>query len=202
MSSEYDFLFKLLLIGDSGVGKSSMLLRFADNEFTGNYISTIGVDFKIRTIKQNDKIIKLQLWDTAGQERFRTITTSYYRGSHGILIIYDITDRVSFNNIKLWLNECENFASKGVIKILVGAKCDLKEKRKVSVEEATEFAENNNMQFIETSSKDTINIDNAFIMLANEIKKKTLDTHMINNKKEVMVLLNKFNSHENNTSCC
>eukprot|EP00397_Hematodinium_sp_SG-2012_P055492 GEMP01067782.1.p1 GENE.GEMP01067782.1~~GEMP01067782.1.p1 ORF type:complete len:243 (+),score=21.20 GEMP01067782.1:73-801(+) len=105
MNPEYDYLFKLLLIGDSGVGKSCLLLRFADNTYTESYISTIGVDFKIRTIEQEGKVVKLQIWDTAGQERFRTITSSYYRGAHGIIIVYDVTDRESFNNVKHWIEQ-------------------------------------------------------------------------------------------------
>uniref|UniRef100_A0A915I0H3 Uncharacterized protein n=1 Tax=Romanomermis culicivorax TaxID=13658 RepID=A0A915I0H3_ROMCU len=99
MNPEYDYLFKLLLIGDSGVGKSCLLLRFADDTYTDSYISTIGVDFKIRTIELDGKTIKLQIWDTAGQERFRTITSSYYRGAHGIIVVYDITDQVSIRTV-------------------------------------------------------------------------------------------------------
>merc|ERR1711966_349389 len=98
MKPDYDYLFKLLLIGDSGVGKSCLLLRFADDKWTDSYISTIGVDFKIRTIELDGKTIKLQIWDTAGQERFRTISSTYYRGAHGIIVVYDITDNESFNN--------------------------------------------------------------------------------------------------------
>lgn len=103
MAGEYDHLFKVLLIGDSGVGKSCLLLRFADDSYTESYISTIGVDFKIRNFTLEGKKIKLQMWDTAGQERFRTIISSYYRGAHGIIIVYDITDLESFNNVKIWL---------------------------------------------------------------------------------------------------
>uniref|UniRef100_A0A8C6PJH6 RAB35, member RAS onco family n=1 Tax=Nothobranchius furzeri TaxID=105023 RepID=A0A8C6PJH6_NOTFU len=105
MARDYDYLFKLLIIGDSGVGKSSLLLRFADNTFSGSYITTIGVDFKIRTVELNGEKVKLQIWDTAGQERFRTITSTYYRGTHGVIVVYDVTSAESFVNVKRWLHE-------------------------------------------------------------------------------------------------
>merc|ERR1711965_386176 len=111
---EYDYLFKLLLIGDSGVGKSCLLLRFADDTYTETYISTIGVDFKIRTVEIDQKVIKLQIWDTAGQERFRTITSSYYRGAHGIIVVYDVTDEESFTAVERWMTEIERFAGPDV----------------------------------------------------------------------------------------
>merc|ERR1740130_882215 len=120
-----DYLFKLLLIGDSGVGKSCLLLRFADDKWTDSYISTIGVDFKIRTIELDGKTIKLQIWDTAGQERFRTISSTYYRGAHGIIVVYDITNMVSFDNVKRWLTEIDKYARENVNKLLVGNKMDL-----------------------------------------------------------------------------
>lgn len=124
-------MFKLLLIGDSGVGKSCLLLRFADDTYTESYISTIGVDFKIRTIDLDGKTIKLQIWDTAGQERFRTITSSYYRGAHGIIVVYDCTDQDTFNNVKQWLEEIDRYACDNVNKLLVGNKCDLHTKKVV-----------------------------------------------------------------------
>ncbi|XP_048367458.1 ras-related protein ORAB-1-like isoform X1 [Sphaerodactylus townsendi] len=139
MNPEYDYLFKLLLIGDSGVGKSCLLLRFADDTYTESYISTIGVDFKIRTIELDGKTIKLQIWDTAGQERFRTITSSYYRGAHGIIVVYDVTDQESYNNVKQWLQEIERYASENVNKLLVGNKCDLTTKKVVDYTTAKEF---------------------------------------------------------------
>jgi Ras-related protein Rab-1A len=116
-----DYLFKLLLIGDSGVGKSCLLLRFADDTYTESYISTIGVDFKIRTLELDGKTIKLQIWDTAGQERFRTITSSYYRGAHGIIVVYDVTDQESFNNVKQWMNEIDRYANDKVRNCLVSS---------------------------------------------------------------------------------
>ncbi|ESS31111.1 putative small GTP binding protein rab1a, partial [Toxoplasma gondii RUB] len=165
-----DYLFKLLLIGDSGVGKSCLLLRFADDTYTESYISTIGVDFKIRTIDLDGKTVKLQIWDTAGQERFRTITSSYYRGAHGIIIVYDVTDRESFNNVKNWMMEIDKYAMEGVSKLLVGNKCDLTSKRTVTYEEGKEFADSCNMRFIETSAKNAHNVEQAFHIMASEIK--------------------------------
>lgn len=170
MSAEYDHLFKLLLIGDSGVGKSCLLLRFADDTYTESYISTIGVDFKIRNVEQDGKNIKLQIWDTAGQERFRTITSSYYRGAHGIIIVYDITDLDSFNNVKTWLTEIEKFASDNVNKLLVGNKCDLTAQRQVDTQVAKEFADSLGIPFLETSAKTSTNVEQAFTKMTGEIK--------------------------------
>jgi Ras-related protein Rab-1A len=115
----------VLLIGNSGVGKSSLLVRFAEDIFTDNFMPTIGVDFKIKTVDVDSKQIKLQIWDTAGQERFKTITSSYYKGAHGIIVVYDITDRESFSNIQTWMAEVEKHASDNISRILVGNKCDL-----------------------------------------------------------------------------
>ncbi|CCD16567.1 unnamed protein product [Trypanosoma congolense IL3000] len=172
MSSEYDHLFKLLLIGDSGVGKSCLLLRFADDSYTESYISTIGVDFKIRTLNLDGKVIKLQIWDTAGQERFRTITSSYYRGAHGIIIVYDTTDMESFNNVKSWLSEIDKFASESVNKLLVGNKCDLVTKKAVDTQMAQEFADSLGIPFLETSAKEAANVEKAFVEMAKNIKKR------------------------------
>eukprot|EP01132_Coremiostelium_polycephalum_P005404 gene5404-6741_t len=161
----------LHVIGDSGVGKSCMLLRFADNRFTDSYISTIGVDFCIRTIELDGKKIKLQIWDTAGQERFKTITTSYYRGAHGLIIVYDITNMDSFNSIKRWLIDVDRFASPSVLKLIVGNKCDLNSKRAVDLKTAKKYADELNIPIMETSAKDSTAIDEAFIRLASDIKK-------------------------------
>ena len=170
MNPEYDYLYKLLLIGDSGVGKSCLLLRFADNTYTESYISTIGVDFKVRTIELEKKTIKLQIWDTAGQERFRTITSSYYRGAHGIIVVFDVTDQVSYNNVKQWLKEIERYACENVNKLLVGNKCDLDDKRQVAHETAKEFADDLQISYIETSAKNATNVDETFIKIAEEIR--------------------------------
>ena len=153
MNAEYDYLFKLLLIGDSGVGKSCLLLRFADDTYTESYISTIGVDFKIRTIQLEGKTIKLQIWDTAGQERFRTITSSYYRGAHGIIVVYDVTEMETFNNVKQWLHEIDRYASEGVNKLLVGNKADLVTKKQVETQAAKEFADSLGIPFLEVPAR-------------------------------------------------
>jgi len=168
--SDYDYLFKLLLIGDSGTGKSCLLLRFADHTYTESYISTIGVDFKIRTVELDGKTIKLQIWDTAGQERFRTITSSYYRGAHGIIVVYDCTDLDSFNNVKQWLNEIDRYASENVQKLLVGNKVDLVSKKVVDYDTAKDFADKLNISFLETSAKAATNVEKAFLTMAAEIK--------------------------------
>jgi len=168
---EYDLLLKILVIGDSGVGKSCMLLRFADNSFTDSYISTIGVDFKIRTINIEGKKIKLQIWDTAGQERFKTITTSYYRGAHGLIIVYDITSMDSFNSIKKWLIDVDRFASPNVLKLIVGNKSDLAHRRAVDYKVAKKFGDDLGIPLIEASAKDSVNIEEAFLQLATNIKR-------------------------------
>ena len=169
-SPEYDYLFKLLLIGDSGVGKSCLLLRFADDSYTESYISTIGVDFKIRTIEMDGKTLKLQIWDTAGQERFRTITSSYYRGAHGIIVVYDVTDEESFRNVKQWLGEIKTYASQDVTRLLVGNKCDLPPSKRVITEEmGREFAESLGIEFLETSAKNASNVEEAFGSMAQQI---------------------------------
>jgi len=169
---EYDYLFKLLLIGDSGVGKSCLLLRFADDTYTESYISTIGVDFKIRTLDLSGKTCKLQIWDTAGQERFRTITSSYYRGAHGIIVVYDVTDKESFNNVKHWMQEIEKYAADGVNKLLIGNKCDLSSKKVVSYDEAKELSDSLNVSFMETSAKNAHNVEQAFQKMAGDIKER------------------------------
>merc|ERR1711900_138626 len=158
----YDFLIKLLLIGDSGVGKSCCLLRFSEDSFTPSFITTIGIDFKIRTIELDGKRVKLQIWDTAGQERFRTITTAYYRGAMGILLVYDVTDERSFNNIRTWFSNVEQHATEGVNKILIGNKCDWEDRRVVSTERGQQLADELGIPFLEVSAKSNINVEKAF----------------------------------------
>jgi Ras-related protein Rab-35 len=171
MAREYDHLFKLLIIGDSGVGKSSLLLRFADNVFSGTYITTIGVDFKIRTIDVNGERVKLQIWDTAGQERFRTITSTYYRGTHGVLVVYDVTSGESFANVQRWLHEIDQNCDV-VNRILVGNKDDDPDRKVVLTVDAQRFAERMQIQLFETSAKENKNVEEMF----RAITKLALDT--------------------------
>ena len=152
LSPDYDYLFKLLLIGDSGVGKSCLLLRFADDTYTESYISTIGVDFKIRTIELEGKTVKLQIWDTAGQEKYKSIARSYYKLANGVLLVYDVTRRETFDKVKSWLEELRANSSKGVKVVLIGNKTDLIDQRMVSLEEGKKLAIDNNMFFWETSA--------------------------------------------------
>ncbi|POI35731.1 hypothetical protein CIB84_000519 [Bambusicola thoracicus] len=191
MAKTYDYLFKLLLIGDSGVGKTCALFRFSEDAFNATFISTIGIDFKIRTIELDGKRIKLQIWDTAGQERFRTITTAYYRGAMGIMLVYDITNEKSFENIRNWVRNIEEHASPDVEKMILGNKCDANDKRQVSREQGEKvsvtdcipsspaqmlrvkaLAASFGIKFMETSAKANINIENAFFTLARDIKAK------------------------------
>lgn len=176
MNPDYDYLFKILLIGNSGVGKSSLLLRFADDTFTDNFMPTIGVDFKIRTLEVDGRTIKLQIWDTAGQERFKTITSSYYKGAHGIIVVYDITDKESFKNIDTWMTEVEKHASDNVSRILVGNKWDLDESRQVSTDEGKELADQHNIRFMETSAKESSHVEEAFTLMTKEIKSRVVHT--------------------------
>lgn len=184
-TNEYDYLFKLLIIGDSGVGKSSLMNRFSDNIFTESYINTIGVDFKIRTINMDGKMIKLQIWDTAGQERFRTIVSSYYRGAHGIMIVFDITDKETFMNVRMWCEEIKKHAAPNVRTMLIGNKADFNTKRQVDFTEAKEFADNMNMTYFETSAKTALNVEKSFYELASMLKNNMVVT---NNKPDIKVI--------------
>lgn len=174
-NASYDFLIKLLLIGDSGVGKSSLLLRFSDDSFSTSFITTIGIDFKIKTIELDGKRIKLQIWDTAGQERFRTITTAYYRGAMGILLVYDVTDEQSFQNIRNWIRNIEQHASDNVDKLLIGNKCDMVSEKQVEAARGQALAEEYGIDFFEASAKSNMNVNQAFTSIAKIIKKRLMD---------------------------
>ena len=172
-AAQYDHLIKLLMIGDSGVGKTCFLLRFADDNFTSSHLTTIGIDFKLKNMQIDGTNIKLQIWDTAGQERFRTITQTYYKGAMGIILAYDCTDEGSFNNIKTWMQQIKIHASESVAKVLVGNKCDRPDK-KISAEQGEALAKELGIRFFETSAKNKVNIDETFHYIAKEIKDNRL----------------------------
>ena len=159
---EYDFIFKVLLLGNSDVGKSSLLLRFVDSVWNDGFVPTIGVDFKVKTLEINNKKVKMQIWDTDGQERFRTVVSTYFKGAHGILLLYDVTNKDSFKNLENWLIEIEKNSSDKVLKILLGNKCDLSDDREIQTEEGQAFAVRNGMEFMETSAKMNTNVSEAF----------------------------------------
>jgi Ras-related protein Rab-1A len=174
MNEEFDYLFKILLIGDSSVGKTSILLRYIDNTYSGEFQATIGVDFKVSTVKINSKVIKLQLWDTAGQDRFKNIVASYYRGAQGIFIVYDVTNRISFTNVTKWYQETINYLPETTIRFLIGNKCDMNSPfRVVSHEEASNLANSLGIEYVETSAKNTINIGDIFNQMAKTILTKS-----------------------------
>lgn len=168
-----------------GVGKSCLLLRFCEDFFTPSFITTIGIDFRIRLVDMEAKRIKIQIWDTAGQERFRTITTAYYRGAMGIMLVYDVTDERSFNNIRNWIRNIDQYASEGVNKILIGNKCDDVERRVVERERGAELAREYGLKFMETSAKNNVNVDEGFLSLAKDIKKRLIDTGKLINEQQI-----------------
>lgn len=166
---EYDYLFKVVLIGDSGVGKSNLLSRFTRNEFNLESKSTIGVEFATRSIEVDGKTIKAQIWDTAGQERYRAITSAYYRGAVGALLVYDIAKHLTYENVERWLRELRDHADQNIVIMLVGNKSDLRHLRAVPTDEAKGFAERNGLSFIETSALDSTNVETAFQNILTEI---------------------------------
>jgi len=179
-SSNYDFLFKVVLIGDSGVGKSNLLSRFTRNEFSLDSKSTIGVEFATRSISVDGKTVKAQIWDTAGQERYRAITSAYYRGAVGALLVYDIAKHSTYVNVTRWLKELRDHADTNIVIMLVGNKSDLRHLRAVPTEEASQFSAENGLSFIETSALDASNVESAFQTILTDIYRivssKALDT--------------------------
>ncbi|KAJ8404173.1 hypothetical protein AAFF_G00339460 [Aldrovandia affinis] len=168
----FDYMFKLLIIGNSSVGKTSFLFRYADDSFTSAFVSTVGIDFKVKTVFRNDKRVKLQIWDTAGQERYRTITTAYYRGAMGFLLMYDITNQDSFNAVQDWATQIKTYSWDNAQVILVGNKCDLEDERLVPSEDSHRLAEELGFQLFEASAKDNINVKQAFERLVDIICEK------------------------------
>ncbi|CAL9105899.1 RAB [Musa troglodytarum] len=176
---DYDYLFKVVLIGDSGVGKTNLLSRFARNEFSSESKSTIGVEFATRTIRVDEKLVKAQIWDTAGQERYRAITSAYYRGAAGALVVYDVTRHITFENVERWMKELKNHTDANTVIMLLGNKADLRHIRAVSVEDAQAFAQQERAFFMETSALESMNVETAFTEVLTQIyhvvSKKVLD---------------------------
>ncbi|KAJ4969924.1 hypothetical protein NE237_003023 [Protea cynaroides] len=166
---EYDYLFKIVLIGDSGVGKSNILSRFTRNEFCLDSKSTIGVEFATKTLQVDGKTVKAQIWDTAGQERYRAITSAYYRGAVGALLVYDITKRQTFDNVRRWLRELRDHADSNIVIMMAGNKSDLKHLRAVSEEDPQVLAEKEGLSFLETSALEAYNVEKAFHTILTEI---------------------------------
>jgi len=164
--ADCDYLFKLILIGDSGVGKSCLLQRFCgETQVAETHVSTIGVDFRFRYVNIDKKVVKLQIWDTAGQEKFRTITNAYYRGADGVIMVYDVTNAESFEHVEEWLADVNQFAGDSITKLLVGNKCDKKDERAITFDEALKKSEQMTMPFVETSAKEGDGVDGAFLQL-------------------------------------
>ena len=194
--------FKILLIGDLGVGKSSIILRYIEDYFSGTLMSSIGVDFKTKQIEIDDKLIKLQIWDTAGHEKFRTITTSYYKSAHAIIVLYDITDSNSFEHIKNWMTDIDKFAKQGVLKILIGNKIDLLENRKVTKEAGQALANKYKINFFEVSAKGNINIDNMFLDTAKSLLERSENAINDDNKNNNVVLNGNKIKIKKKKKCC
>ncbi|KAH3731521.1 Rab GTPase [Pelomyxa schiedti] len=171
-TTEYDFFFKIFLVGDSGVGKSCLLIRFADDTWTETHIATIGVDFKIKTLNCDGKVVKLQIWDTAGQERFRAIASSYYRAAQGIILVFDCTDMETYTSLPFWYGEIARYACENVNKLLVANKTDLVDRRVVQTSMAKDWADGMEIPFIEASAKANINVEEVFMQMARSIKKR------------------------------
>ncbi|CAL8088207.1 unnamed protein product [Calicophoron daubneyi] len=171
----FDYMFKLLIIGNSSVGKTSFLFRYADDSFTSAFVSTVGIDFKVKTILRKDKRVKLQIWDTAGQERYRTITTAYYRGAMGFILMYDITNEESFNAVQDWVTQIKTYSWDNAQVVLVGNKCDLADDRAVSTEWGKRLAQQLGLEFFEASAKEDINVKNVFERLVDLICEKMSD---------------------------
>lgn len=194
----FDFMFKLLVVGESGVGKTCMLLRFADNSFEENFLSTIGVDFKVKQIVVDEKKVKLQIWDSAGQERFKNITASYYRNCSAIIIVYDITSKDSFNKVSDWVEEVRRYVPSAPL-LLVGNKCDLEDKRQVSQQDGDELAKRLGLIFLETSAKTSYNIEEAFQEMAKQLIKEAPNKPK---NEPTPVNLNAANNDKKKGKCC
>ena len=201
---EYDYIFKVVLIGDSGVGKSNLLSRFTRNEFNLESKSTIGVEFATRSVQVDGKSIKAQIWDTAGQERYRAITTAYYRGAVGALVVYDIAKHLTFENVERWLKELKDHTDQKVVTMLVGNKSDLRHLRAVTTEEAKALAEKFDLSFIETSALDSTNVETAFQNILTEIHQLVSQNQLRdpNGGIDENNLVRTFSTEKDQQRCC
>jgi len=202
----FDYMFKLLIIGNSSVGKTSFLFRYADNSFTSAFVSTVGIDFKVKTVFRQDKRVKLQIWDTAGQERYRTITTAYYRGAMGFILMYDVTNEESFNAVQDWSTQIKTYSWDNAQVVLVGNKCDLEGERVVSIDRGKQLAMQMGLEFFETSAKDNINVKGVFERLVDIICDKMsesldADNATLNNTSQTRQLTENSPPAESNCSC-
>ncbi|XP_077102217.1 ras-related protein Rab-26 [Siphateles boraxobius] len=171
----YDIAFKVMLVGDSGVGKTCLLVRFKDGAFlAGSFISTVGIDFRNKVLNIDGVRVKLQIWDTAGQERFRSVTHAYYRDAHALLLLYDVTNKASFDNIQAWLTEINEFAQQNVVIMLLGNKADATHERVVKREEGEKLAKEYGVPFMETSAKSGLNVELSFTAVAKDLKHKEM----------------------------
>ena len=212
----FDYLFKYIIIGDAAVGKSNLLLRYTHGQFKPEYQLTIGVEFGAKNIPINNKTYRIQIWDTAGQENFRSITRAYYKNSACALVVYDISNRESFDNINTWIEDCKSQSPQTIFMVLVGNKNDLEDKRAVTIEEGKELAEKNKMMFFETSAKTGTNVDEIFLRSAETIAKKIDENYYdlesescgikagIKKKQEISIdnANNMNNGNKKNNECC
>ena len=201
-----EITIKLLLLGDSRVGKTSLLLNYVDKMFPEAHISTLGVEYKEKTINKNNFNIRLQIWDTAGEERFRSITKNIFRNANGILFVYDVTNKESFVNIKNWIKDTENI-DKEIKGLIIGNKIDLEEERKISLEDLEEIGQKYNKPFIETSAKTGVNVNECFETLIDELfKNKSIDEiksmYLRKNKNDLSISTKKTNVKGKGGGCC
>ena len=174
----YDYIYKIVLVGDSGVGKTNLLLRYLKNKFDQNSKATVGVEFGSKNITIDNSIVKAQVWDTAGQERYRSITSAYYKGSHGALVVYDVTKIESFNNVDKWISDLRNNTDEKLVIILIGNKIDLDKERTVKTEEGQEKSNENELAYIETSALDSRNVEKAFESIVTKIHKTYINDNI------------------------
>uniref|UniRef100_A0A1A8NKR3 Ras-related protein Rab-25 n=1 Tax=Nothobranchius rachovii TaxID=451742 RepID=A0A1A8NKR3_9TELE len=199
----YNFVFKVVLIGESGVGKSNLLSRFTKNEFSHDSRTTIGVEFSTRTVQLNGLTIKAQIWDTAGLERYRAITSAYYRGAVGALVVYDITKHLTYESVERWLKELYDHADPHIVVMLVGNKTDLESERSVPTEEAKDFAEKQDLLFLETSALQSTNVEAAFSSVLAEIHKKVSSKKVVRGSLNAVTLNNhRGENTEEQKPCC